>query len=204
MTAPTQAGRPLPPDDRRGRRWQATTWKLAASARAVMAGLVPLLLTACVPAQRRPSWAIYPLPRQGPGDGLAVVSQPDGYGLHLWLGIDTSASGVCRPRWSADAARLFNGNGSAPFSSGLATQTEFFEAVARPDVRRALRQQSELLCQRLQPKRRFQWLEPPRQANELQPQHWPLLEEPQLLPDPEQLRQQEEQLLGAPGAAAAS
>ena len=56
--------------------------------------LLALLLVGCVPAQRRASWAIYPLQRSQPHDGLAVVSQPDGYGLHLWLETDTSQSGV--------------------------------------------------------------------------------------------------------------
>ncbi len=192
------SSRRRPPHQPRGR-----TATGAAMAMAMATAGAALLLAACVPAQRRPSWAIYPLPRQGPGDGLAVVNQPDGYGLHVWLGIDTRSSGICRPRWSADAARLFNGNGSAPFSSGLATRAEFFAAVARPDVRRALRQESERLCQRLEPRRSFQWLEPPRQASDLQPERWPLLEEPQLLPDPETLRQQEEQLLQGREAAAA-
>ena len=31
-------------------------------------------------------------------------------------------------RWLVDPARLFNGNGTAPFSSGVASRTEFFEA----------------------------------------------------------------------------
>jgi hypothetical protein len=126
-------------------------------------GLAALIggLTACVPAQLRPSWRIYPLQRSQPHDGLAVVNQPDGYGLHLWLETDTSENGVCRPRWVIDGARLFNGNGSAPFSSGLATRQEFFSAVARRDVVRALRQELEALCQARAPRSRWQWLEPP-------------------------------------------
>ena len=126
-------------------------------------GLAALIggLTACMPAQLRPSWRIYPLQRSQPHDGLAVVNQPDGYGLHLWLETDTSASGVCRPRWVIDGARLFNGNGSAPFSSGLATRQEFFSAVARRDVVRALRRELEALCQARAPRSRWQWLEPP-------------------------------------------
>jgi len=122
------------------------------------------LLAGCVPAQQRPSWRIYPLQRSQPHDGLAVVNQPDGYGLHLWLETDTSESGLCRPRWVIDGARLFNGNGSAPFSSGLATRQEFFSAVARRDVRRALRRELEALCQDRAPRSRWQWLEPPLQA----------------------------------------
>ncbi len=75
---------------------------------------LPLLLAGCVPAHRQPSWSVYPLQRRVPHDGLAVGSQPDGYGLHLWLDTDTSRSGECRPRWNVDPARLFNGNGTAP------------------------------------------------------------------------------------------
>jgi len=130
------------------------------------AGLAALallsVLTACVPAQRRPSWAIYALPRSQPHDGLAVVSQPDGYGVHLWLATDTSQRGVCRPRWLVDPARLFNGNGSAPFSSGLASRQEFFAVVARQDVRRALRRELEALCKTRAPQASWRWSEPPR------------------------------------------
>jgi hypothetical protein len=161
----------------------------------LVAPLALVLLTACVPAQRRPSWAIYPLPRAQPHDGLAVVSQPDGYGLHLWLETDTSQAGVCRPRWLADPARLFNGNGSAPFSSGLATRAEFFEAVARKDVRRALRRELQALCAARAPKARWQWSEPPRNPREIRVQTFPLVEEQDLLPPPSEVRQREEELL---------
>lgn len=119
------------------------------------------LLSACVPAHRHPTWAIYPLQRRMAHDGLAVVSQPDGYGLHIWIDTDTRQSGRCQPRWSADAARLFNGNGTAPFSSGLAPRQEYFQAVARQDVRRALRQQSQALCLQQSPRSSFSWVEPP-------------------------------------------
>lgn len=161
------------------------------------------LLSACVPAHRHPSWAIYPLQRVVPHDGLAVVSQPDGYGLHIWLDTDTRQSGRCQPRWSADAARLFNGNGSAPFSSGLAPRQEFFQAVARADVQRALRQQSEALCRQRAPRSSFSWVEPPRNANAIKPEPYPLLEEPDLLSDPNAVLEQEERLLrSAPTAPA--
>jgi hypothetical protein len=152
------------------------------------------LLAGCVPAQRRASWAIYPLQRRVPHDGLAVVSQPDGYGLHIWVDTDTSLSGVCRPRWSADPARLFNGNGTAPFSSGLASQAEFFAAVARADVRRALRQQSEALCKARAPRSSFSWLEPPRQASEVRASRFPLLEGPELISDPNEVLRREGEL----------
>ena len=159
------------------------------------APLALVLLTACVPAHRRASWAIYPLQRAQPHDGLAIVSQPDGYGLHLWLETDTTQPGVCRPRWLADPARLFNGNGSAPFSSGLATRAELFEAVARQDVRRALRRELQALCAARAPKARWQWSEPPRNAAEIRVQTFPLVEEQDLLPPASEVRQREEALL---------
>ena len=96
---------------------------------------VALLLGACAAPKEPPSWRLFPLERHSPHDGVAVVNQPDGYGLHIYLETDTSFPGVCRPRWLPDPARLFNGNGSTPFSSGLATREEFFDAVARRDVR---------------------------------------------------------------------
>ena len=154
-----------------------------------------------MPAHRRASWAVYPLQRRVPHDGLAVVSQPDGYGLHLWIDTDTSQSGVCRPRWSADPARLFNGNGTAPFSSGLASRAEFFAAVARSDVRHALRRQSEALCRDRAPRSSFSWVEPPRQASEIRASSFPLLEGPELISDPNEVQRREDQLLG-PGAGA--
>ncbi|WP_315859042.1 hypothetical protein [Cyanobium sp. A1C-AMD] len=161
------------------------------------------LLSACVPAHRHPTWAIYPLQRRMAHDGLAVVSQPDGYGLHIWIDTDTRQSGRCQPRWSADAARLFNGNGTAPFSSGLAPRQEFFQAVARQDVRRALRQQSQALCQQQSPRSSFSWVEPPRNAAEIKPEPYPLLEEADLLSDPNAVLEQEERLLNpAPTAPA--
>ncbi|WP_186697453.1 hypothetical protein [Cyanobium sp. NS01] len=162
-------------------------------ASAALAGL--LLSAGCVPAHRQASWAIFPLQRSVPHDGLAVVSQPDGYGLHIWIDTDTRESGICQPRWTPDPARLFNGNGTAPFSSGLASRQEFFQAVARSDVRRALRQQSEALCQEADPKRSFRWLEPPLTPEQVQVEAFPLLEEPDLLSDPAAVLEQEEAFL---------
>jgi hypothetical protein len=163
--------------------------------RVLALGLVLGLTAACVPAQRRPSWAIYPLPRSQPHDGLAVVSQPDGYGVHLWLATDTSQRGVCRPRWLVDPARLFNGNGSAPFSSGLATRQEFFAVVARQDVRRALRRELEALCRARAAQATWRWSEPPRSPAEVRQATFPLVEEQDLLPPPAEVRQREEALL---------
>ncbi len=156
--------------------------------------LLALALAACVPAHRQATWRIFPLQRAQPHDGLAVVNQPDGYGLHLWLETDTSRRGVCRPRWLPDPARLFNGNGTAPFSSGLASREEFFQAVARRDVRRALRRELEALCRARAPRSSWEWSEPPRRAEEVKPVKLPLLQEEHLLPDPEKLRRQEEGL----------
>ncbi|NQV10021.1 MAG: hypothetical protein HQ527_02455, partial [Cyanobacteria bacterium] len=133
-----------------------------------------------------------------PHDGLAVVSQPDGYGLHLWLETDTSTRGVCRPRWLPDATRLFNGNGSAPFSSGLATRPEVFEVYGRRDVRNALRRELEALCEARAPRSRWEWAEPPRRLEEVKVEPLPPLKEEDLLPDPEQVRQQEEALAPIP------
>ena len=75
---------------------------------------VALLLVACGAPKEPPSWRLFPLQRYTPHDGVAVVNQPDGYGLHIYLESDTSFPGVCRPRWLPDPARLFNGNGSTP------------------------------------------------------------------------------------------
>ncbi|SVD32788.1 uncharacterized protein METZ01_LOCUS385642, partial [marine metagenome] len=47
-----------------------------------------LLLTACA-APQRSSWRVFPLQRRMPHDGLAVVSQPDGFGLHVFLETNT-------------------------------------------------------------------------------------------------------------------
>ena len=160
-----------------------------------VAAVLGLLASGCAPAHRRASWAIYPLPRQQPHDGVAVVSQPDGYGLHIWIAADLSESGICQPRWRPDAARLFNGNGTAPFSSGLATREEFFQAVARGDVRRMLRRESEALCRKRAAQRSFRWQEPPREAGQVREEPFPLLQEHELLSDPKAIEKLENQLL---------
>jgi hypothetical protein len=139
-----------------------------------------------VPAHRSATWTIYPLQRSQPHDGLAVVNQPDGYGLHIWLSTDTREVGVCKPRWLVDPARLFNGNGSRPFSTGLASREEFFEAVNRQDVQRALRQELKALCRKRAPKARWQWVAPPRSAAEVSAPTFPMLEERDLLSPPEE------------------
>ena len=139
-----------------------------------------------MPAHRSATWTIYPLQRSQPHDGLAVVSQPDGYGLHIWLATDTRKAGLCKPRWLVDPARLFNGNGSRPFSTGLASREEFFEAANRKDVQRALRQELRALCRQRAPKARWQWTAPPRRAAEVTAPAFPMLEERDLLSPPEE------------------
>jgi hypothetical protein len=171
-------------------RAESALWKTGSAAALLLA-----LAAGCVPAHRQPSWAIYPLPRRVPHDALAVVSQPDGFGLHIWIDTDTSRAGQCSPRWTADAARLFNGNGTAAFSSGLASRQEFFAAVARADVRRHLRAESEALCRSRAADRAFRWLEPPRRPEDVKPQRFPLLEQPDLLSDPNAVERSEQQLL---------
>lgn len=164
------------------------------AAAGLMAALAGALFTGgCVPAHRSASWKSFPLQRQQPHDGLAVVSQPDGYGLHIWLETDTRRKGYCRPRWLPDPARLFNGNGSHPFSSGLASREEFFAAVARRDVRRALRKELEALCLSRAPRSTWEWVEPPLNPSQVKVEKLPMLEEKDLLTDPDTIRELEDQ-----------
>lgn len=156
---------------------------------------VALLLVACGAPQEPPSWRLFPLQRYTPHDGVAVVNQPDGYGLHIYLETDTSFRGVCRPRWLPDPARLFNGNGSTPFSSGLATRQEFFDAVARRDVRALLQKELKALCQARAPEDRWQWNEPPLQEDQVVPVQLPSLEEEDLLTNPVEELKRARQLL---------
>ena len=141
-------------------------------------------LVSCCVSSEPPSWRIFALQRHGPHDGLAVVNQPDGYGIHIVLETDTSNPELCQPRWSPDAARLFNGNGSTPFSSGLASRTEFFQAVARRDVLRALQGELQQLCALRAPQARWTWTKPPRSEEEVIPVELPALEEEDLLTNP--------------------
>ena len=143
-----------------------------------------LLLGACGAPKEPPSWRLYPLQRHSPHDGVAVVNQPDGYGLHIFLETDTSDPAICRPRWLPDPARLFNGNGTTPFSSGLATRNEFFAAVARNDVTKALQRELEALCKQRAPDARWLWTEPPRSEAEVLPVQLPALEQGELLTNP--------------------
>ena len=138
---------------------------------------------------------MFPLQRHFPHDGVAVVNQPDGYGLHIYLETDTSFPGVCRPRWLPDPARLFNGNGSTPFSSGLATRQEFFDAVARSDVRALLKGELKALCLARAPEDRWQWTEPPRKEDQVVPVQLPSLEEEDLLTNPVEELKRARQLL---------
>ena len=156
---------------------------------------IALLLGACAAPKEPPSWRLFPLQRHSPHDGVAVVNQPDGYGLHIYLETDTSFPGVCRPRWLPDPARLFNGNGSTPFSSGLATREEFFDAVARRDVRGLLKSELKALCQARAPDDRWQWIEPPRNDNQVVSVQLPSLEEEDLLTNPVEELKRARQLL---------
>ena len=92
--------------------------------------------------------------------------------------------GVCRPRWLPDPARLFNGNGSTPFSSGLATRQEFFDAVARSDVRALLKGEVKALCLARAPEDRWQWTEPPRKEEQVVPVQLPSLKRKTCSPIP--------------------
>ena len=156
---------------------------------------VALLLGACASPKETPSWRLFSLKRHSPHDGVAVVNQPDGYGVHIYLETDTSFPGVCRPRWLPDPARLFNGNGSTPFSSGLATREEFFDAVARRDVRGLLKSELKALCQARAPEDRWQWIEPPRNDKQVVPVQLPSLEEEDLLTNPVEELKRARQLL---------
>ena len=163
---------------------------------ALLAGLS--LLSACSSDQtvKEESWKVFPLPRSHPHDGLAVVSQPDGFGLHIFLETDTSDATLCKPRWIPDPARLLNGNGTAPFSSGLASRQEFFEAVARDEVLDALQMELEQLCRERAPQARWTWTLPPRSPEEVMPLALPAWEESDLLSNPVEELQRQEALLG--------
>ena len=102
---------------------------------------------------------------------------------------------MCRPRWLPDPARLFNGNGSTPFSSGLATRQEFFDAVARSDVQDLLETELKALCQARAPEDRWQWTEPPLSPDQVVPVQLPSLEEEDLLTNPVEELKRARQLL---------
>ena len=55
----------------------------------LLSGLVIGLLS-CGVSSEPPSWRIFALQRHAAHDGLAVVNQPDGYGIHIVLETDTS------------------------------------------------------------------------------------------------------------------
>jgi hypothetical protein len=165
---------------------------------AVLFVVLALALPGCVPATERPSWRVYPLPRQRPDDGLAVVTRPRGEGLHLWLDVDTSAPGRCAPIWNPDGARLRGGDGSQPVSMGRAPREEFFQAMGHGPVRLALHRQMERLCRERAPASAFQWQPPPREPGHLPPERLPLLEARDLLSHPRAVRRAEKTLLGQP------
>ena len=80
-----------------------------------------------------------------------------------------------------------------PYSPWLAASS--VQAVGRADVQRALRAESEALCRTRSPRSRFQWQEPPRRPQDVKAQSFPLLEEPDLLSDPNAVERSEQQLL---------
>ena len=158
------------------------------------------LLAGCGAEQvSEPAWSVFVLQRHQPHDGLAVVSQPDGYGLHIYLETNTSNPAICQPRWIPDPARLFNGNGSAPFSSGIASREEFFEAMQQPPVLDAARRELEQLCLDRAPEATWQWVEPPLAAEEISPLALPAWEEQHLLTNPNDELKRQETLLGDDG-----
>ena len=166
----------------------------------LLSGLVIGLLS-CGVSSEPPSWRIFALQRHGAHDGLAVVNQPDGYGIHIVLETNTSNPEVCQPHWLPDAARLFNGNGTTPFSSGLASRDEFFQAVARGDVLRALQGELKQLCSLRAPEARWTWTNPPRSEAEVIPVELPALEEDDLLTNPvEELKRLKELIRNQPDA----
>jgi hypothetical protein len=157
-----------------------------------------LCLAGCVPAARRPSGSVYPLPRRHPDDALAVVTRPQGEGLQIWIDPDTSAPGRCAPRWNPDAARLRGGDGSRPQTGGRAPRREFFEAMDRGLVRWRLHQLYRAVCARVAPDRHFLWLEPPRREAQFHPRPLLRLEGAHLFSDPRAIRRAEKRLLGEP------
>lgn len=157
-----------------------------------------LLGAGCVDSHRHSSGRVFPLPRQQPGDGLAVVNGPGGRGIHIWLDPNSETPGLCRPRWHPDPARLEGGDGPQPRSGGRAPRQEFYDALRRGKVRLALRQQMALLCRQRAPRSRFQWQPPPRSDEEFLPVRLPLVEEEHLLSHPTAVRRNEKQQLGLP------
>jgi hypothetical protein len=73
--------------------------------------------------------------------------------------------------------------------------------VARRDVRRLLRRESEALCKGRAAQRRFRWQEPPRQPDQVREESFPLLQEHELLSDPKAIEKLENQLLKPPAPA---
>lgn len=189
---PVWNGRRRPARPRRGRRPSTAQGGLAALVAAA------LLATGCVNNVQHSSGRVFPLPRQQPGDGLAVVNAPGGRGIHIWLDPNSETPGLCLPRWNPDPARLVGGDGPQPRSGGRAPRQEFYEALRRGRVRLALRQQMAQLCRQRAPGSRFQWQPPPRSDQDFLPVQVPLLEEEHLLSHPTAVRRREKQLLGQP------
>lgn len=192
---------PRPPDPPRATARRPTA-RRRSRLRRRLARIAALLLlvpaAGCVPAGERSSGRVFPLPRHEPHDGLAVVTRPGGEGLHVYLDTDTRHPGSCAPRWHVEAARLSNGDGPNPTSTGRVAAAEFFTALQRGHVRLALRREMEALCRSRARRRWFVWREPPRTAAEVVLDPLPPLEDAQMLSHPTAVRRAEKQLLGQP------
>lgn len=192
---------PRPPDPPRATARRPTA-RRRSRLRRRLARIAALLLlvpaAGCVPANERSSGRVFPLPRHEPHDGLAVVTRPGGEGLHVYLDTDTRYAGSCAPRWHVEAARLSNGDGPSPTSTGRVAAAEFFTALQRGRVRQALRREMEALCRTRAPGRWFVWREPPRSPAQVSLDPLPPLEDAQMLSHPTAVRRAEKQLLGLP------
>ena len=99
--------------------------------------LLALALLGCVPAHRSATWTIYPLQRSQPHDGLAVVNQPDGYGLQLQIVAISSNSTITHPQdgpqgLSAQAQR--QGWGFPYLFDASQAIAKAFQAACTPDL----------------------------------------------------------------------
>ena len=158
----------------------------------VLAGLLTLLASCSGDQQSQRPWSIFVLQRHQPHDGLAVVSQPDGYGLHLYLETDTSNPGICQPRWipilrgcsTAMERHLQFGTASRGNSSGHA-EARCFEG-GPPGTGEALLEP--------RPDATWQWVDSPCHRRDL-PVALPAWEEQDLLTNPNDELKRQESLL---------
>jgi len=123
------------------------------------------------------SWAIYPLPHHAYHDELAVVNQPDGFGLHIWLET-TQAS------WTLGTTLVSR----CPLARSTATGAHRSARVGppgrssrgcgtpRPDVLRVLESELEAPCAARLRGAEGIWVVPPRSSEEAVTKSLPLLE----------------------------